>query len=231
MTDTALAREAAEAAPGPVSPGATLASLAERLDPRHTALLVIDMQNDFCAPGGYVEAGAGLDAGPCRAVAGPINELVGHARTAGVPVIWVKADYRWENVPPGMRAKALARGGTAMFACSGTWGAEFYGVTPAPDERVVEKTCYSAFMGTGLDRHLRGLGVRTVVFCGVQTNVCVDSSARDAASLGFYVALASDCVASHTESLHEASLKTLGFLFGDVLPKAEVIDIWQNARA
>lgn len=219
--------------PAPVTArgGATLASLAERLDPAHSAVLVIDMQNDFCAPDGYLEAVAGLDAAPCRAVVASITELVASARTAGVPVVWVKANYRWENVPPGMKAKALARGSTAMFACSGSPGAEFYGVRPEPSERVFEKTCYSAFMGTGLDRHLRELGVRTVVFCGVQTNVCVDSSARDAASLGFYVAIASDCVASHTRSLHDASLQTLGFLFGDVLAGAEVAGIWQRARA
>jgi ureidoacrylate peracid hydrolase len=188
------------------------------------------MQNDFCAPGGYVETGAGLDATPCRAVVQPIAELLDQARAAGVPVIWVRADYGFDKVPPAMRAKALERGSTAMFACGGTWGAAFYGVAPAPGERVFDKTSYSAFMGTRLDRHLRGLGIRTLVFCGVQTNVCVDTSVRDAASLGFYVAVAADCVASHTPALHDASLKTLGFLFGDVLPKAEIVRHWQATR-
>ena len=205
---------------------ATLATVKERLDPRHTAVLVIDMQNDFCAPGGYVETGTGLDAAPCRAVVAPIIALVAKARAGNVPVFWIKADYRWERVPPGMRAKALARGSKKMFACSGTWGAEFYEVAPAPGESVFEKTCFSAFMGTTLDRELRARGIRTLVFCGVQTNVCVDTSARDAASLGFYIAVASDCVASHTPSLHQATLKTLGFLFGDVLPSAEIVACW-----
>jgi ureidoacrylate peracid hydrolase len=113
-----------------------------------------------------------------------------------------------------------------MFACSGTWGAEFFGVAPAADEAVYEKTCVSAFMGTPLDRELRARGIRTLVFSGVQTNVCVDTSVRDAASLGFYVAIASDCVASHTKTLHDASLATLGFLFGDVLPSAEITKHW-----
>jgi len=203
----------------------TLATLEERLDPRHTAVLVIDMQNDFCAPDGFLETKAGLNAAPCRAVVAPINDLVAQARAAQMPVFWIKADYSWDKVPPGMRAKALARGGK-MFACSGTWGAEFYGVAPAPGEPVFEKTCFSAFMGTSLDRELRARGVRTLVFCGVQTNVCVDTSARDAASLGFYVAIASDCVASHTPSLHDATLQTLGFLFGDVLPAAGIVKHW-----
>ncbi len=209
----------------------TLATLSERLDPAHTAVLVIDMQNDFCAPGGYVEVGTGLDAGPCRAMVAPINDLVSKARAVGAPVIWVKADYAWDKVPPGMRAKAMARGATTLFACSGTWGGDFFEVEPAADELVIEKTSFSAFMGTNLDRHLRARGIRTVVFCGVQTNVCVDSSARDAQALGFYVAIASDCVASHTLALHDATLKTLGFLFGDVLPKDEIDGHWRAVRS
>jgi ureidoacrylate peracid hydrolase len=209
----------------------TLAKLEERLDSGHTAILVIDMQNDFCAKGGYVEVGTGLDAAPCRAVVDPINELVASGRAAGVPVIWVKADYSWDKVPPGMRAKALARGTKTLFACSGTWGGEFFGVSPATDELVVEKHTFSAFMGTPLDRQLRALGIRTLVFCGVQTNVCVDSSVRDAAALGFYTVIASDCVASHTQALHDASLKTLGFLFGDVLPREEIVAHWLGTDA
>jgi len=210
-----------------VTNDSTLATPAARLDPRHTAVLVIDMQNDFCAPGGFLESGAGLSAAPCRAVVGPINDLVAHARKAGVSVFWVRADYSWDKVTPGMRAKALTRGGK-MFACAGTWGAEFYEVAPAPGEPVFDKTCFSAFMGTGLDREFRARGIRTVVLCGVQTNVCVDTSARDAASLGFYIAIASDCVGSHTPNLHDATLQTLGFLFGDVLPRSEIIEYWQK---
>lgn len=205
----------------------TLETLEGRLDPKHTALIVVDIQNDFCAPDGYVETSVGLDASPCRAVIGPIKELVARARSKGVPVIWVKADYAWDKVPPGMRAKALARGTKTMFACSGTWGGDFFEVEPNSGDLVIEKTSFSAFMGTYLDRHLRAQNIRTLVFCGVQTNVCVDSSVRDAAALGFYVAIASDCVAAPNKALHDASLSTLGFLFGDVLTRDEISSHWK----
>ena len=93
-------------------------------------------------------------------------------------------------------------------------------------EPVIEKSCYSAFVGTDVEEQLRRRGVRTLVFAGVQTNVCVESSLRDAVSRGFYAVLASDCVASHTAPLHEATLNNVRFLFGDVLDRAAITRVW-----
>ncbi|HXP29981.1 MAG TPA: isochorismatase family cysteine hydrolase [Stellaceae bacterium] len=206
--------------------GGLLVDVRARLDPRHTALLVIDMQNDFCAEGGYVESVLKRDAAACRAVAAPIMELVAAARRAQVPVIWVVADYSLDKIPAGMRIKAAERG--VPPACgSGGWGAAFYELTPAPGETTIEKNCYSGFIGTRLAAHLRGLGIRTLVFAGVQTNVCVESTLRDGASLGFHVVLAADCVASHMQSMHEATLQLVAMLFGDVLPRRKIAEHWR----
>lgn len=206
-----------------------LATLAERLAPSHTALLVIDMQNDFCAAGGYVEKVLGKDAAPCRAVAAPIAALAERARRAGAPVLWVRADYRPDRTPPHIALKAHERGTTQAFCHGGTWGAGFFELSPAAGEAVINKHCFSAFIGTGLERRLNAAGIRTVVLTGVQTNVCIESSLRDAASLGFHVVIAADCVASHTPALHDATLKNAAFLFGDVVPSAEIARIWQEA--
>lgn len=203
---------------------------ADRLGPGHTALLVIDMQNDFCAEGGYIEAVVGKNAAACRAVAAPITTLVGAARAAAVPVLWVRADYRLETLPAGMAARFAAQGQGRICCAPGTWGADFHGVAPAPGEPVIDKHCYSAFIGTDLDARLNARGIRALVFAGVQTNVCVETSLRDAYSLGFHVAVAADCVASHTAELHEATLKNVRFLFGDVLSGREVAALWP-ARA
>lgn len=206
-----------------------LATLAERLAPRHAALLVIDMQNDFCAANGYVETVLGKDASPCRAAAAPIAALVERARQARVPVIWIRADYSPDKVPVHLALKAHERGSTAPFCHGGSWGAGFYELSPAPDEPIIDKHCFSAFIGTGLEERLRQAGIRTVVLAGVQTNACIESSLRDAASLGFHVVIPADCVASHTPGLHEATLKNVAFLFGDVVPSAEIARIWQGA--
>ena len=210
--------------------GRPLRTVAERLAPAHTALLVIDMQNDFCAEGGYIEAVVGKNAAACRAVAALIMDLVRAARAAAVPVVWVRADYRLEKLPAGMAMRFAAQGNGRICCEPGTWGAEFHGVAPAPGEAIVDKHCYSAFIGTGLGERLAARGIRTLVFAGVQTNVCVETSLRDAYSLGFHVAAAADCVASHTAELHEATLKNVRFLFGDVLSAREIAALWP-ARA
>jgi ureidoacrylate peracid hydrolase len=203
-----------------------LRTVAERLAPGHTALLVVDMQNDFCAEGGYIESVVGKNAAACRAVATPITDLVRAARAAGVPVFWVRADYRLEKLPASMAARFAAQGKGRICCEPGSWGAEFHGVAPAPGEVIVDKHCYSAFIGTDLAERLAARGIRTLVFAGVQTNVCVETSLRDAYSLGFHVAAAADCVASHTAELHEATLKNVRFLFGDVLSGQEIAALW-----
>jgi len=188
------------------------------------------MQNDFCAEGGYIESVVGKNAAACRAAAAPIAALVAAARAAGVPVHWMRADYRLEKLPAGMAARFAAQGKGRVCCEPGGWGAEFYQCAPAPGESIVTKHCYSGFIGTDLEDRLRARGVATLVFAGVQTNVCVETTLRDAYSLGFNVVVAADCVASHTAELHEATLKNVRFLFGDVLSGREIAALWP-ARA
>jgi ureidoacrylate peracid hydrolase len=199
-----------------------------RLRPAHTALLVIDMQNDFCAAGGYIETVVGKDASGCRAIAPAIMRLVGAARAASVPVFWIKANYDPDKLPVGMLTKQRERS-TSVCCGTGSWGAELFGVTPDTGEAVIEKHSYSAFVGTDLEARLRAGGIRSLVFTGVQTNICVETSLRDAVCLGFYAILAADCVASHTAPLHEATLKNTQFLFGDVIAGSEIAAIWRTS--
>ena len=98
---------------------------------------------------------------------------------------------------------------------------------PAPGEAVIEKHCFSGFMGTDLDTRLRTLAVRSLVFAGVQTNICVETTLRDGLSRGFNVVAASDCVASHTAELHDATLKNVRLALGDVLTGAEITALWR----
>ncbi|MDB5410596.1 MAG: isochorismatase family protein [Rhodospirillales bacterium] len=203
-----------------------LTSVEARLAPGHTALLVIDMQNDFCAEGGYVETSIGRDASACRAVAAPIAGLVADARSAGVPVVWVAANYETARLPAGMQAISRQRGITTVCCAPGSWGAALFRLAALPGEAIVEKSCYSGFRGTNLETLLRSMAVRSLVLAGVQTNVCVESTLRDGHSLGFYMVLAEDCVASHMPDLHEATLKNARFLLGDVLTRRDIAGHW-----
>jgi ureidoacrylate peracid hydrolase len=143
-------------------------------------------------------------------------------------VFWIKANYDPDRLPEGMLVKQ--RENSPEICCGpGSWGIDFYAVAPDAGEPVIEKHSYSAFAGTDVEQQLGARGVRTLVFAGVQTNVCVESSLRDAVCRDFYAVVASDCVASHTLPLHEATLKNVQFLFGDVLDRRRIAAVWSAA--
>lgn len=186
-----------------------------------TAVIVIDMQNDFCAEGGYIETAIGRDAAPCRAIVPAVKALVTTARAADIPVIWIGARYGAELIHPVFRRKQL-QNSEAVCCADGSWGIEFFGVEPEGDEQVLYKTTFSAFIETGLAEDLRSRGITRLIFAGVQTNVCVDHSVRDAFAYGFECLIPADCVASHAPQLHDASLTTLGLLYAEVTDLATV---------
>jgi ureidoacrylate peracid hydrolase len=202
-------------------------SFENRVAPAHTALLVIDLQNDFIAEGGYIEKVVGRNASACRAILPAVTALIDAARQAGVPVIWVVADYSHERIPEPARVRQLERGWSGVCGAPGSWGADFAGPRPQAGETVIAKHSFSSFHGTALEDELRRRGIETLVVSGVQTNACVDYVIREGFVRGFYIAVAEDCVASHMQDLHAATLKAAGFLFGDVVPSSRLIECWR----
>ena len=207
-----------------------LTDFSDVVEPAHTALLAIDVQNDFCAPGGHTEARLGRDVADCQAVVEPIERLAAAARRAGVPVVWIKADYDRAFLSPPIHARQVARGIERAYCVSGTWGAGFYRVSPEDGDLVIEKHRHSAFAGTELDQVLRDRGVRTVAVAGVQTHVCVESTLRDASARGYYVVVASDCVGSYDRDLHDKTLRCVEAHFGEVVASADLIARWQRTQ-
>jgi ureidoacrylate peracid hydrolase len=199
---------------------------AERLAPGRTALVVVDMQNDFCAPGGYIADALGKDVSGLAPIVLPIRALIAAARAGGIPVVWLAAFYEEELLPPSMIAQKRRLGIAATCCQRGSWGSDFFGIAPAEGEAVFAKHTYSGFSNPKLELHLAGRGIEALVFCGVQTNVCVESTLRDAHARGFDVAIVPDGVASHAPQLHEATLANVRFLFGDVVPSAELLALW-----
>ena len=107
--------------------------------PAHCAVVVIDMQNDFCALGGWTETVVKKDISSCKPAAEATQKLVAAARAAGVPVLWVRADYSPERLPAPMQARNQRMGMTEVCCAPGTWGADWYVVRPAPGEAVLTK--------------------------------------------------------------------------------------------
>ncbi|MEC7489022.1 MAG: isochorismatase family cysteine hydrolase [Pseudomonadota bacterium] len=205
-----------------------LTDLETTVDPAHTAVLVVDIQNDFCATGGHTETNLKKSVADCQSVVEPIQALVAETRAAGASVIWIKADYDRRYLSPPIHARQLSRGISDAYCVAGTWGAEFYQVSPVDGDTIIEKHRHSAFIGTGLDQVLRDREIKTLIMAGVQTHVCVESTLRDASARGYYIVVAGDCVASFDRDLHEKTLRCVEMHFGEVVNSAEIVKLWKG---
>lgn len=213
-----------------------LATLEEKVAPAHTALLVIDMQNDFCAMGGLVSRD-GRDISPAQAMAKRLPALLDAARAAGVLMVFVRCHYTAEGNPylsdVWLEQAARERNGgyTSIPVCrDGEWEGDWYeGVRPQPGDVVVTKHRYDAFQGTDLDLVLRSHGIRTLVLTGVVTNVCVETTARAGFVRDYYIALVEDGCAAYVREDHEQTLRNIRRFFGVTPSSAELCAIWAEA--
>lgn len=197
------------------------------LSETRSALAIIDMQVDFCAADGFI-AGLGLDPAPCRAIVPALQTLIDAARSSAVPVLWVYANYDDASVPPTFLRRKREVGIERSCCVPGTTGYEPFGVTPAGGEPQFVKHTYSAFTNLAFETHLRSAGIETLIFAGVQTNVCIEATVRDAYNHGFHVVVAEDCVASHTAPLHDATLQNVRTLLGKVCAAGDVEEAWRQ---
>jgi ureidoacrylate peracid hydrolase len=203
-----------------------LSSLERRAAPEHAALLVIDVQNDFVADGGYFHS-IGIDVQPIQRMVPSLVRLIDNARAAGVLVVFIQAIYDGQYYSDAMRERDLRSKRTRQRCLTGTWGAEFFTVRPLPGESVVIKHRYSAMLGTGLDSLLKRHGIRSLLFSGVATDTCVESTARDAYFIDYYVTLVADCCAASSQSDHQGTLARFARDYGAVVTSEEVIGTWQ----
>lgn len=215
-----------------------LTTLADKVHPSHAALIVIDVQNDFCATGGFV-ANGGRDVSLVQQMAKRLPELINRARAARVAVVFVRCSYSSDDnrylsdVWLEQAARRQGGGYTLSPVCQeGTWGAEFYdGIAPASGDIVIVKHRYSAFHGTELELVLRSRGVRTVVLTGVSTHVCVETTAREAFVRDFYTIVVGDCSAAYSQQEHETSLAVIDRFFGEIATLDDLRPLWPPRNA
>lgn len=199
-----------------------------RYDPAHAALVVVDVQNDFCDPAGSLGV-AGNNTSAAVAMALRLARLVERARAAHVAIVFVRTVHDETSDSPqwlGRRSAEPSEHGAALTCRTGTWGADFYLVEPLPSEIVVTKNRYSAFVGTNLDLVLRTLGIRSLLFAGVATEICVESSVRDGLFAEYYVSMIDDCTASYSAARHAASIDVVGEHFGTIIGSERLIEVW-----
>jgi ureidoacrylate peracid hydrolase len=205
----------------------------EKVDPRHAAVIVVDVQNDFCHPQSPL-ASLGMDMSAAEKAAHRTAELIEAARSAGSMVVfvqYVEAPYTRSEMQLELRSRMRPGGDVdGAFICElGTWGADFFAVAPLPGEPVVVKHRYSAFINTDLDLILRSSGIKTLIMTGVATNVCVESTARDGYQRDYYVVFVDDCSACYNPDRHASTLANMSEVFGVVTSADEVMNAWQPA--
>ena len=196
--------------------------------PAKSAVLVVDVQNDFCEAEGALGK-AGAPTASAKAMLPTLERLIAAARVAGAPVIFIQTIH--EDATDSEAWTMRMDGAVAACCRKDTWGAGFTGVEPLPGEPVVIKHRYSAFINTRLDSILRTLNVETLVMTGVSTNVCVESTARQGYMLDYHIVFVSDATAAYSEAEHEGALSNIRNHFGIVATAGDVIATWKSAPA
>jgi ureidoacrylate peracid hydrolase len=212
------------------------------LDLERTAVLVVDMQNDFVSKGGMMDRG-GIDISAVQRAVDPISSILNVARSAGMKIIYLKMGYRADLSDLGSTDSVNRQrhslfgvgqectapdGSKGGFLVQGTWNTDIIPeLAPKPGDIVVCKTRYSGFYRTDLDEILKKLNVRNLIVTGCTTSICVESTIRDAMFRDYRCALVSDCAAepigqNFARSNHEATLLVVETLLGWVVDSKEI---------
>jgi ureidoacrylate peracid hydrolase len=178
-----------------------------------TALVVIDMQNGFCDQKGSV-AQIGLDISMCEDAIPNCERLVKAAHKAGVQVIFTRFVYRSDYTDGGVVVADIIPS-----------------LTPEPQDIIIDKNRYSAFYGTRLETYLTSMGIHQLVLCGVTTNMCVETTARDASARDYHTFIAGDACGELERHRHDVALQTLGFGFGAVTTTDDIINEWSAKKS
>jgi ureidoacrylate peracid hydrolase len=214
------------------------------IDPERTAVLVVDMQNDFGSPGGMFER-AGIDVGGIAAAAQATRPVLAAARDAGIPVVYIRMEHEpdlsdvgpadgphWiKHVPMRVGDTVVAPDGSeSRILVRDTWNTAILDdLAPEAGDPIVSKHRYSGFFETELDGVLRGLGVQQLLVTGCTTSICVESTVRDAMYRDYTCIVLEDCTAEPIgaglpRTNHEASLLVIETLFGWVSSSSVVCE-------
>jgi ureidoacrylate peracid hydrolase len=196
-------------------------------DPKGSALIVVDMQNGYCSPGGYFSH-LGIDLSPNQRVVDAIKLLVATARDAGMQVIWLQNGWDKDLKEAGGHRSVNQLKGNSLklmrehkelegkLLTKGTWDYAIVDeLKPESADIVVPKPRYSGFAGTALNSILRSRRIETLLVCGVATNVCVESTIRDAFFAEYFPVLVRDaCYQAGPQFLQDATIYNVEQFFG-----------------
>jgi len=210
-----------------------LSTLDEQIHPEHTALIVIDPQNDFCSKDGAVVRLMEIDVSRIQSAAQRLNGFIQRAREEQLMIVWTQSFVDQDRARPSYRARShtrRAKSKSMELVKEGSNGADWYSemTRPLSDEYVITKYHYDAFEDTNMDLLLSSRGIKTLLITGFNTNVCVETTARHGYIKGYYVVVVSDCTDAATEQEYESTLFNIKTYFGKVAGSDEIIKIWET---
>lgn len=190
------------------------------INPKETALLVVDMQNGFCDPQGAM-ARAGLNYAPQNLIIPAVKDLAKVCRATGIRILWSMQKHFPDDVTRDKRRTPSHLAKLGVYPClKDTWDAELVDQLKndvMPEDDVFEKHRSSCFYNTTLEVKLKMYGITTLIVCGVATNYCVESTIRDAYARDYDILVVEDCVATLWEDLHRATLRNVEMFYGTVM--------------
>jgi len=193
----------------------------ENLEQSKLALVIIDMQNAFVSAGGPIEVPKS------REIIPNINRIAGKCREKNIPVIWIKSIYNSDWSDAGLLPKYFLRNlkGPSPLSRGNSWSEITEGLDVKEDDYIVDKCRFSALVqgSSKLERLLKTLDRDTIIITGTKTEICCESTARDAMQLDFKVVFIKDATATVLEEDHQAALNVIIQRFGDVLSTDEIV--------
>ncbi len=191
---------------------------------RKPAMIVVDMQNAFLHDQGSV-ATMGLDITYMKETVTPVTRLVQACHDTGIPIIFTRYVLRPDYTDAGLREERRPGACASGSLVAGTWDADLDSRMDVRDtDYILDKNRYSSFYNTNLEVILRGLQTDTLIVCGVTTEICVDSTIRDAYFRDFRILVPEDAVAATDIERHHGTLRTIEYGFGTVTTTAALID-------
>jgi len=206
----------------------TMDKMTHLLDKAKTAMIVVDMQNAFLNDEGSMTQG-GMDITELKKTVMPVMRLVDACHQADVPIIFTRYVLRADYKDAGLRSERRPEFKKINSLVVGTWDVELDPRMDAqPQDYILDKTRYSSFYNTSLEVILRGLrpenSVDTLIVCGVTTEICVESTIRDAFFRDYKICVPEDAVAAMDVERHRGTLTTIRYGFGTVTTSEAIID-------
>ena len=204
-----------------------MSDLKQLVDPQKTALLIIDMQNDYCHMEGACGR-AGSDTSSVGAIVSPLNNLIENARRVNLKIIFVRTIHDEWTDSSAIRSLPRDEEWSNELCRPDTWGAEFFGVSPQRGDYIITKHRNSAFINTSLDLVLRSIGMKTIIVTGVSIHICVECTVRDGFQYDYFPIVPADCTDSgrSDSQILDSALDRIDGRWGKVVTSSEIVQAW-----